>query len=254
MRWLSPSLSRQLDLETAPLRKLVTQLAARRPVERLAALDGVPRVLFERGEVRAEAERLIPYLMSLATAPSYPEAGALLGKVAQLQAVIDHPPRRLSGGTAPEHLRRMYDAVAIHGRKLLSVARRSAGPTARLAAMLAARHPELDEEVEPLLLALTSGAGDPEERARLYYALARIQLARGAPLHRRLAEALVHDGPMTERLAVALALFDSGATGGERERLSKVIADTAATIGEGATDPRAWGRRFDIVRSLSPSD
>ena len=112
----------------------------------------------------------------------------------------------------------MYDAVAIHGRKLLSVARRSAGPTARLAAMLAARHPELDEEVEPLLLALTSGAGDPEERARLYYALARIQLARGAPLHRRLAEALVHDGSMTERLAVALALFDSGATGGERER------------------------------------
>lgn len=245
---LPDRLAVRLELEGPPLRALVTQLCDHRPATALRALDAVLGHLVDDGGPAASAPAALPYLLALATSRSYRLAAALLARISHLYAAIDDPPRSLAGAAGTDEARRVFDLLAEHAPALVDVARSSADPqAARLAATLAARHPEQDGAVEPLLVALMTGAGDADERASLLYALARIQLACGAPFHRRIAEAWRAEEPTPERFAIALALSVHDVPEPDHGRARQVLRAPPP----GGADPRAFGRRL-VASGLDP--
>jgi hypothetical protein len=237
----------------APIGRLVAGLVAPKAATRLAALDAVGGALLTEGEVGEHAQELLPHLISLATAPRYPEAAALLVRLTGLMAAIDAPPRSLAaGGGEPE--RRVHGLLAARLPDLLRAARSSTSPEAsRIAACLCARFPDADAQVEPILIALLSGSRDPDERARLLYSLTRVQASRGAELHRRVADALQGEELHTERLAVLLAITAHDPPEPLRARAVDAL-ERARDAGDGFADPTAWGRTLSarsIERALA---
>ncbi len=188
---------------------------------------------------------MVAAALALATDPrGYPEASALLVRLLRVLAAIDDPPR--SGPPADARARASWDRVRLALPGLLRLARRASDPqAARAATLMASRFPEVDAETEPLLIALASGAPDADERARLLYALARIQAAHHARFHGAIAEALSGGGGAT-RLGVALALVEHDPPSPLRERLVEALREVRDAASP-SSDPRAWGRTLGIA-------
>lgn len=241
-RLLGESLERRLALAPPAVRKTILLLVAADAPSRMAGLDSVLARLLPNGVLAADAVEAIPFLVALATAPSYPASSALLLRLTHLLTAIDDPPRSLAGARGTEQSRRAYDAVEVERARLADLAQRSRDPqAARLAACLLARFPRADGEAEPLLIALLSGTADPEQRAPLLYALTRVQASRAAPFHARIASALQLDLDEPERLAVSLALAEHDPPEPLRARVVEVLR--AQRDSDALPDPRTWNRR-----------
>jgi hypothetical protein len=239
---------RDLPKAPAPVARLVGQLVAPKAATRLAGLDGVQGALLDDGGVTEHGPALLPYLISLATAPRYPEAAALLVRLTGLMAALDEPPRSLAQGAGGAPERAIHDRLAERLPELLRVVRSSTSPeAARIAACLCARFPRADAELEPLLIALASGTSDADERARLLYALARVQASRRATFHRRVAEALQAGGASPEGVAVSLALAAHDPPAPLRGRVVSAL-ERAREARRAFADPTAWGRTLSPAR------
>lgn len=226
-----------LGAATSPL---IAKLIDPEASTRVAGLDAVGAALLEGGEPSAQAEALLPALVALGTTKGYPQAGAVLLRLGHFLAAIDDPPRRLAGAGGSEARRRAYDFIGAGASRLARLAGTSRDPSvARLAACLAARFPDQDGALEPILIALTSGARDPEERARVYYALTRVQASGRRPLQGRLAEALAETELSAEKLAVVLALSSHDPPDPLRARVRRALDEAR---GARWPDPRAFGR------------
>lgn len=229
-----PDLAALSRPESPEVRALIESLLAERALDRARALDGIGPMLLS-----ARASEAVACLVELATTPGVREASAILVRLFAALASADDPPR----AGHPSHL---LDAFRAQAAALVRYARVASDPQgARIAACMASRFPELDVEVEPLLVALTSGALDRDEGSRLLYALARIQASRRAPFQRRIADALARASADAETIAVALALAEHDPPEPLRSRLRATLR-AAATL-PSTPDPRAWGR------ALSPT-
>lgn len=214
------------------------QLLADDARSRTRALDEVATLL-QRDALDEAALEALPYLLALATSAGYREGSALLARLFALLASIDDPPR---SGPADARASALVEAFRACAPRVLRHAHRASDPeAARIAACMCGRFPELDREVEPLLIALASGARDGEARARLLYALARIQAARGADFAPRIAAALHAPTPDAETVAVALALAEHDPPLPLRARLAHALRAAASAM----PDPRSWGRTLD---------
>lgn len=201
---LDPDLASGLPAASAGTQKLVVLLSSGDATERMRGLDAVYSYVLEGGALTAQAAEALPHLFALATGKGYPASSALLRRLLTVLATADDPPRTLGEGA-------VRDAFVAALPSLLRVARGGRDPeAARSAALMAARFPQVDREVAPLALAMVSGAGDAQGRAPLLYALGRVQLALGQPLHRRVVEALARRPVTVETLAAALASRDAG--------------------------------------------
>lgn len=245
---LDSTLRARLPRAPGRVAALVEGLIAAKAATRLAALDHVQAVLLAEGAATEEAPELLPYLIALGGAPRYPEAAALLVRITRLMAAIDEPPRSLSGGGGTASNRQAFSAIAARLPSLLRTARSSTSPeAARLAACVCARFPEVDEQLQPVLIALLSGAHDADDRARLLYALTRVQASLGVTLHRRATSALAENVRQAETIAVMIALSQHELPSALRtlvlegltERLRSMEALGAR---DGAADPTTWGR------------
>lgn len=216
------------------VRELVLSLVAVDPVTRTRGLDGIPAVL--NAAPSALAPEALAYLLPLAMRRGYPASSALLARLFAIFASIDDPPR---SGSGPVH-----DAFRHRSLQLLRHARTARDPAAaRLAAVLCARFPALDDEVAPLLVALLTGTADPDERGRLLYALVRIEATRGGRFHARVAEVLHRNALDAEKVAVAMALAQHDPPEPLRGRLVEALR--AACELRGISDPRSWGRALE---------
>jgi len=211
-------------------RRALEKLVSKSATERLAGLGRVAELVFD------DAAR--PRLFALAAARDYAPSSALLVRLSAALADVDMPPRSRPNDAA----RALADAYAPHCSALIRVARTSKDPeSARAAARIVAHFPERDGELEPLLLALVSGAADAVERAPLLYFLARIQLHRGATLHPRIVRAEDEEITHPEHVAVCLARVDAG----EAHHGAEASLASLRDLGEAARalpDPRVWGR------------
>jgi hypothetical protein len=222
------------DSASAPVAALLAALLSSDALARTRGLDGVAAA------VRGHGEEALPYLLTLATARGYPGASALLARLFAMLAAIDDPPR--SGASAQE--RAAYERYRDALPRMIRHASTARDPAAaRLAALYCSRFPEADGELERLLVALLTGTTDPEERARLLYALTRIQASRAAPFHARVADALHRAELDPEKIAVALALAEHDPPEPLRGRV--VAALRSARTMTALSDPRSWGRTLD---------
>lgn len=229
---LEPALDRASPL----VQRTMAMLVDVDPRTRTRGLDAI-RELFATHDAALEA---IPLLLTLATSRGFPEGSALLVRISALLASIDDPPR---AGPTDASARALFDALRAHLPRVLHHARTSSDPeAARIAASIASRFAEADREVEPLLVALLSGAKNADERARLLYALARIQAARRADFHARVASALHRAELDAESVAVALALAEHDPPEPLRSRLAATLRSAREQT---FADPRAWGRTLD---------
>ena len=195
---------------------------------RARGLDAVSDLLLRGGGIDAAGEA-IPYLGALATSRGYPEASALLVRLASALASADDPPR-----SNPS------EAFRVLVPSLLRLARTATDPeAARVAACMVAHFPEADAEAEPVLIALLSGARDSVERSRVLYALTRVQATRGGAFHGRVADALHREALDEEVLSVALALAEHDPPEPLRGRLARTLANAED---RGFSDPSGWGR------------
>lgn len=242
-RILPPGLLARLPLAPAPVRAAVERIADERAAERMTGLDALGRALWQGGRLTEHAAEGVPYAIALSCAPKLGVATAILLRLARIVAAIDEPPRSLSGASGTERQREVYDRIEADVPRLLRLASTGRDPArARLAACLAARFPAHDAQVEPLLVALLSGADDEDERARLLYALTRIQAGAGAPLHRKLAEAIERPPSDPGRFAVLLALASHDPPEPLRTRCHNALLEA---LSQPPTDPRAFGRQLD---------
>ncbi|MEC7519842.1 MAG: hypothetical protein VYE22_08250 [Myxococcota bacterium] len=240
MAWERSDGARVLAGVSPAARPWIARLVDADASTRVAGLDAIGGALLSDGEPTPQAEDLLPALLEFATTKGYPQAGGVLLRLSHLLAAIDDPPRSLAGAGGSEARRRAYDFVGASAAKLVRLAGTSRDPSvARLAGCLAARFPDQDASLEPILIALTSGARDAEERARVFYALTRVQTARGRPLQGRLAEALSHAEPTPEKVAVSLALSAHDPAEPLRGRIRRTLGDARETR---LPDPRAPGR------------
>lgn len=234
--WLG-SLESRLHGASPVVASLVEKLVSADAVERMRGLDAVAHVVLEHGALREGAPEALTHLLALATCPAYPATSPLLARLLAIVGSIDDPPR--AGPGADRLAQAAHRAYAASLPRLIHHARTARDPAAaRIAALLAARFPDVDAEVEPLLVALLSGTADPDERARLFYALARIQATRGVPFHPRIADAMHRTTVDAETIAVALALAEHDPPAPLRARLAAILR----SAGRGASDPRSWGR------------
>lgn len=245
MSWLPDAWLKSLLSEPEGLSTTVIGLADPAAAHRLAALDTVLAHLLSGDRVVPHAKRALPYVLTLATTRRYPQAAALLTRVSHVCAAAQFPPR--TGMPPTTEAADALETVAEALPRLLDRARGGGPAVSRIASTLVARFPERDAELLPALLAQLSGVSDPEERAPLCYALARIQLDAGAPLHRRLAEVLRRSPVEPESVAVALALLDAGPPPHEIPRLQAIVS-AAPRMG----DPRCYGRRWVPDRNDDP--
>jgi hypothetical protein len=227
-------LSELPDPPSAPVAALLASLLSSDALTRTRGLDAVAAV------VRAHGAEALPYLLTLSSAKGYPGASALLARLFALLAAIDDPPR-----AGPEERdRAAYERYRDALPRMIRHASTARDPAAaRLAALLCARFPSADGELERLLVALLTGTSDPDERARLLYALTRIQASRGAPFHARVAGALHREELDAEKIAVSLALAEHDPPEPLRGRVAGALR--AACTMTALSDPRAWGRALD---------
>lgn len=221
--------------------------------ERLTGIGALFEALSPDGVADEDLASLIAPAVDLACSPRYPGAAALLFRLAALCASVDEPPRTLAstGAEASQRGRLIFDAIESRRGALLGVVRRSSDPeAARIAARLCARFPSADAALEPLLVALLGGASNPEARAPLLYALARVGASRDGPLHRRVAEALADDAPPAEHLAVTLALIEHDPPEPARSRCVATLRD-ATVSSEHLADPTGFGRALTKNRLQS---
>lgn len=245
---LGRGLADRLPLASAEIRALIERLLAPGAASRVAGLDAVLGRLLPDGEIAADAHELLPFVVPLATAPRYPESARLLVRLASFLGAIDDPPRRLAGAGGTMSARRAYDVLGAHLPALLRVAGASRDPEAsRIAATLCARFPDADDRVTPALVALLSGTADPDERARLLYALVRIQASRGEPFQGRIAEALRADTLTAEKLAVSMAIGEHDPTEPLRGRVIQSLREALADVAR-HRDPTTWGDRLSPRR------
>jgi hypothetical protein len=239
---LGVKLAERLLDAPAAVQELVVYLLSPSARERLRGLDLVSDRAFSGSAVTSTVPDALPFLFSLCAARGYPDASAVLLRIAAIAFAIDDPPRSASGAViAHEPSASAWRALEEALPAILRLARVSRDPeAARTAACIAARFPRADADVEPLLLALLSGAPTPDERARLLYALARIQDARGATLHPRIERALCATPPTAETVAVVLALGDRPPVVAARERIT-----ASGTLSSAIPDPRAFGKLLD---------
>lgn len=239
-------LSRASSEASPAVRALVEQLLAPDALTRTRGLDAIAAVV-RGGDAAVEG---LPYLLSLATSKGYREGSAILARLSAIVAAIDDPPRT---GPSDAHAAALWDALRAHLPRLIRHAHRATDPeAARIAACMCSRFPQLDGEVEPLLVALASGARHVEDRARILYALARIQADRGATFHPAVASALHRDALDAETVAVALAIAEHDPPEPLRGRIARTLR--AARSGAVVPDPRSWGRSLDhgaIDRALA---
>lgn len=243
---------RELVLASAPTagaRALAELLVADDARSRTRGLDAITDVLLRHDDPEPSA---LDCALTLGTHGRYPESSALLVRLFRLLASIDDPPR--SGRPDAPPASAVWERVLAASPRLLRHARTASDPAAsRAATLLASRFPDLDEETEPLLSALLSGAPDEDERARLLYALARVQATRGARFHSSVADAAAGQGELGSRVAVALALAEHAPPLVLGRRLATVLREAEARP-SALSDPRAWGRHLPslaITRALT---
>lgn len=239
-----------LRLEAAPpaARRAVEYLVSGNAAARLLGLASVQELATTR-----HAEVILPFAFALGASPTYPHASGLLTRLGALLTTIDDPPR--SGAESGHRIWRAFDAEV---RRLLRTAWTSKDPeSTRAIARMLIHFPRADADVVPLLLALLSGAKDPDQRAPLLFGLAHAQGVARAPLHRRVREALHEDAVSLERAAVALALSSPRVLVPDDRRGALVDALRALAAAPAAAtswpDPQRWGRRFDptsLMRAL----
>lgn len=239
-----------LELATVrpEVRRMVEHLVSKNAVARTLGLDGIFDLVLNHDVLLAPAPEALPFLLALATSPRYPHASAVLTRLGLVIDAIDDPPRSLAGRASAEPLAlstwRVFEA---HLSGLLRVARSSRDPEASRAAVHMVSHfPSADAQLEPILFALLSGARDEQDRARLLYALARVQCGRGTAFHPRIERALGSPGIGSEKAAVAIALAELPIDEPLRSRVENALEELAAA--SEATrhwaDPRAWGGRY----------
>lgn len=222
---------------------LIDPLLAADPVARTRGLDAIA-ALARDGDAFAEA---LPALLALATRRGYREGSALLARLYARLAAADDPPR--SGPPPDRRAAAIWTGFRGSLPALLAHAHRTSDPeAARVAALTCARYREFDAQVEPLLVALASGAPAGDDRARILYALARIQAERGARFHPSIAAALHRDGALDpetldpETLAVALALAEHDPPLPLKARVARTLR---SALGRPLSDPRSWGRTLE---------
>lgn len=239
----SPELRAEL-LERASsegARALLEKLLAPDARTRMRGLDAMTDLWLRDGDADDEA---LAAVLTLATHRGYPESSALLVRLVRTLAALDDPPR--GGPPSDVAAVRRWERFREAAPRLVRHARSSSDPqAARAASVLAGRFPDLDAETEPLLIALLSGAPDADERARLVYALTRIQAARGAAFHGAIAEALAHDVEPVVQLGAALALAEHDPPEPLRGRLVALLRH-ARDARSPIQDPRTWGRTLPL--------
>jgi hypothetical protein len=237
------------------VRAMIEKLLSKHLAARMAGLDEVYDHVLRRGALHETAPEALPHLLALATSPRYPDASALLVRLVRVISVVDDPPRAMADAFEPEratspHAAEVFRIFERHVSALLRVARTSTDPEAsRAAARIVLHFPTADAELEPLLLALVTGARDADGRAKILYALARVQAARGGPFHPRIERALDAEIVGAEQAACVLALaeharaLDPTIRTRARKGLARLLAHDLTS--RGLTDPRAWSSRLE---------
>lgn len=230
------------------VRQNVEYLISRNPVGRMLGLDGLSELVLQGRQPGPRAPDALPYLFALARCPRFPQASAVLRRLAIVMDELDHPPRSLCTRGAPD-ARTAQVVEAFEGQlsPLLRIARTSRDPeSSRAAAHIVSRFPSVDGHLEPILLALLSGARDLAPRARLLHALTCIQAFRGGPFHRLIVQSLTTAGARGDRAAVAMALASQGG-GGELEShiepALREIAEASPETVQDCPDPSRWTDR-----------
>ncbi len=242
-RLLPPSLLAQLPLASPAVQDALARVASDDAAERVTGLDALHATIWRGDRLAEGADEATPFVLAVATAPRWSAATAVLLRLARVLAAVDDPPRSLAGAAGTLASRRFYDRVEVEAPRLVRLASTSRDPArARLAACVVARYPARDAEVEPILIALLSGADDEDERARLLYALTRVQVSQGRPLHRHLAEALAGPDDDPGRFAVLLALSSHAPVDPIRGRCASALREA---LGSPRSDPRGFGRQLD---------
>lgn len=238
----------QLAVVRPEVRRMVEHLVSKNAVARTLGLDGIFDLVLNHDVLLAPAPEALPFLLTLATSPRYPHASAVLTRLGLVIDAIDDPPRSLAGRLSAEPLAvSTWQVFEDHLSGLLRVARSSRDPEASRAAVHMISHfPSADAELEPVLFALLSGARDEQDRARLLYALARVQSGRGAAFHPRIERALTSAGVGTEKAAVAIALAELSIEEPLRTRVESALVELAeaSEATRHWADPRAWGGRY----------
>jgi len=217
---------------------MIEDLLSDDPLARMKGLDAVSSVVLRAGALGSTAGEAMPYLLALATSRGYPHASALL---ARSVAILERA--QASGSPEGGAVREAFRARA---SALLRTAATSSDPeAARVAACLCSRLSGTGPQVEPVLIALLSGATDPAERGRLLHALARVQASRGVEFHGRVAEALHRSSVDAEKVAVALALAEHDPPEPLRARIVEALRAALDREELRASDPRSWGRALE---------
>jgi len=234
-----------------PVRRMIDRLRSTGPLARGAVLEEAFDQVLRDGSLTEMAPEALPALLAVGTAPRHPEAAGVLVRLLAVLAAIDDPPRSVversvAGRATRPRETRCWAAFRRDLSRLLHVARTSRNPEAcRAAACICARFPEVDADVEPVVVALLSGMRDPDERARLLHALARIQATRGGPFHRAVLAPLDRPEPDAETVAVLLALAEHDLPDDLRTRFARAV-ERARRHGAAlrVPDPRTWGERL----------
>lgn len=241
----------ELDQVDGRVRRAVEHLVSSHAAARLLGLDAARELLLPRsGRVNDASEQVLPFLFALAESPGYPHAAGVLRRLWEALAALDDPPRSRTRGPAANGPASdgVFSALQRRAPRLLRVARTSRDPeAARTAALMAAHFPHVDAELLPLLVALVSGAPDPQQRAPLLY---RLAAAQGHPPHPLTLRALQEPQPRVDGAAVALAWADHHAarlSASHRALAARALQASAENIQEtqGWPDPRGCGRRHD---------